>query len=142
MKDFETKLERLESLARDIKREDIKIEDAIKDFEEGIKLARGMAQEIDAIEGKIQILMNNPLEEENKGQAAADSGQETEENEEQDASTGADGEKDAKTTSGKKTATGKAKKITRHSVMPELSLFAGADGETGTSGEPSGGTRQ
>lgn len=58
MENFEEKLEKLEQLARDIKRNDIPLEQALKDFEEGIKLARGMEEEIDKIEGKIQKLMN------------------------------------------------------------------------------------
>lgn len=62
---FESKLQKLEALTADIKREDITLEDALKDFEEGIKLARGMEAEIDRIEGKIQILMNNPAPETN-----------------------------------------------------------------------------
>ena len=57
---FETKLEKLEQLTSDIKRADISLEDALKDFEEGIKLAAGMEKELDKIEGKIQILMTEP----------------------------------------------------------------------------------
>ena len=57
---FEEKLEKLEQLSGDIKRSDISLEDALKDFEEGIKLASGMEKELDEIEGKIQILMNEP----------------------------------------------------------------------------------
>ena len=60
MAKFEENLSKLEQLTRDIKRSDISLEDALKDFEEGIKLARGMEKEIDKIEGKIQILMNQP----------------------------------------------------------------------------------
>lgn len=60
MAKFEDNLSKLEHLAQDIKRSDISLEDALKDFEEGIKLARGMESEIDKIEGKIQILMNQP----------------------------------------------------------------------------------
>lgn len=60
MKNFEQNLETLEKLTTDIKRNDISLEDALKDFEQGIKLARGMEAEIDKIEGKIQILMNDP----------------------------------------------------------------------------------
>lgn len=60
MKNFEEKLSRLEELSQDIKRSDISLEDALKDFEEGIKLARGMESELDKIQGKIQILMNQP----------------------------------------------------------------------------------
>lgn len=60
MKNFEENLSRLEELTANIKRTDISLEDALKAFEEGIKLARGMEKEIDKIEGKIQILMNQP----------------------------------------------------------------------------------
>lgn len=124
MKDFEARLERLEALAEDIKREDIKIEDAIKDFEEGIKLSRGMAKEIDAIEGKIQLLMNDPL-------AGEDEGQEAEETQQ-----GADEEAEWQRDTAKRTH------ARRQKVLPELSLFTDADEITGTSGEPAGGTRQ
>lgn len=60
MTNFEEKLSRLEQLTLDIKRNNISLEDALKDFEEGIKLARGMEKEIEKIEGKIQQLMNQP----------------------------------------------------------------------------------
>ena len=58
---FEENLEKLEKLSSDIKRQDISLEDALKDFEEGIKLAHGMEKQLDEIEGKIQILMNEPV---------------------------------------------------------------------------------
>ena len=57
---FEENLKKLEQLTSDIKRSDISLEDALKDFEEGIKLASGMEKQLDEIEGKIQILMNEP----------------------------------------------------------------------------------
>ena len=60
MATFEENLQRLEQLTGDIKRSDISLEDALKDFEEGIKLAKGMEGQLDKIEGKIQILMNEP----------------------------------------------------------------------------------
>lgn len=60
MNSFEKNLEQLEKLTNDIKRTDISLEDALKDFEEGIKLAAGMEKQLDEIEGKIQILMNEP----------------------------------------------------------------------------------
>ncbi|MCR5290742.1 MAG: exodeoxyribonuclease VII small subunit [Treponema sp.] len=61
MTNFEEKLERLEALTTQIKQSDITLEDALKNFEEGIKLAKSMEKEIEKIEGKIQILMNDPL---------------------------------------------------------------------------------
>lgn len=60
MNNFEEKLAKLEKLTGDIKRTDISLEDALKDFEEGIKLAAGLEKELEKIEGKIQILMNEP----------------------------------------------------------------------------------
>lgn len=60
MKNFEKNLERLEELTEKIKSKDISLEEALESFEEGIKLAKGMEKEIDRIEGKIQILMNQP----------------------------------------------------------------------------------
>ncbi len=60
MNNFEENLAKLEQLTADIKRQDISLEDALKDFEEGIKLSMGMEKELDKIEGKIQILMNEP----------------------------------------------------------------------------------
>lgn len=61
MKNFEENLKKLEELSLDIKRSDISLEDALKDFEEGIKLANGIEEELNKIEGKIQILMNEPV---------------------------------------------------------------------------------
>lgn len=55
---FEDNLKKLETLSQDIKRQDISLEDALKDFEEGIKLAKSLEKELDKIEGKIQILIN------------------------------------------------------------------------------------
>ena len=56
MKNFEKNLEKLEEITEKIKSKDISLEEALTSFEEGIKLAK----EIDRIEGKIQILMNQP----------------------------------------------------------------------------------
>ena len=53
-------MERLEKISSDIKKSDVTLEEALKYFEEGITLARTMEKELDKIEGKIQILMNQP----------------------------------------------------------------------------------
>ena len=66
MKNFEEKLEKLEYLTNNIKRPDISLEEAVKNFEEGIKLAKTLEKQIDEIEGKIQILANNPSLENNE----------------------------------------------------------------------------
>ncbi|GMO48909.1 MAG: exodeoxyribonuclease VII small subunit [Treponemataceae bacterium] len=59
-KTFEQKLRRLEELGEKIKGINVPLEDALKYFEEGIKLARGMEKELDKIEGRVQILLNEP----------------------------------------------------------------------------------
>lgn len=64
MKTFEENLKQLEALSLDIRRQDISLEDALKDFEEGIALAKTLEKDIGKIEGKIQILMNQPVTEE------------------------------------------------------------------------------
>lgn len=61
MKNFEENLERLEEISQKIKNPEVTLEDALASFEEGIKLAKGMEKEIDRIEGKIQVLMNQPV---------------------------------------------------------------------------------
>ena len=57
-KSFEERLERLEELGEEIRRTDIPLDDAIKAFEEGIKLARALEKELEKIESRIEILMN------------------------------------------------------------------------------------
>jgi exodeoxyribonuclease VII small subunit len=58
MKNFEERLSRLEELGERIRKSDIPLDDALKAFEEGIKLARALEKDLDKIEGKIQLLMN------------------------------------------------------------------------------------
>ena len=57
-KTFEERLERLEELGDEIKKNDIPLDDAIKAFEEGIKLARTLEKDLEKIESRIEILMN------------------------------------------------------------------------------------
>lgn len=72
MKNFEDNLKKLEELTASIRRSDISLEEALKDFEEGIKLAKGMEKELDAIEGKIQILMDTGEFDENESDEDSD----------------------------------------------------------------------
>lgn len=60
MKNFEEKLERLEDLGDSMKNSNLSIEEALKVFEEGIQLAKSLEKEIDKIESKIQVLINQP----------------------------------------------------------------------------------
>ena len=57
-KTFEERLERLEELGDEIRRNDISLDDAIKAFEEGIKLARALEKDLEKIESRIETLMN------------------------------------------------------------------------------------
>ncbi|MGP1588046.1 MAG: exodeoxyribonuclease VII small subunit [Treponemataceae bacterium] len=66
MENFESKLEKLEELSDKIKQNDISLEEALSIFEQGIKLSKGMEKDIERIENKVQILMNNPVAEKNE----------------------------------------------------------------------------
>ena len=57
-KSFEERLERLEELGDEIRKNDIPLDDAIKAFEEGIKLARTLEKDLEKIESRIEILMS------------------------------------------------------------------------------------
>lgn len=61
MKKFEQRLARLEEISLRIKDADISLEDAVTIFEEGIKLAKTLEKDIDKIESKVQMLMNQPI---------------------------------------------------------------------------------
>lgn len=61
MKNFEERLERLEEISSTIRKSDVKLEKALSLFEEGIKLAKKLEKDIDKMEGKIQILLNQPV---------------------------------------------------------------------------------
>jgi exodeoxyribonuclease VII small subunit len=66
MKNFEDKLNRLEEIAESIRKTDVSLEDAVSYFEEGITLAKKLEKDLEKIENKVQILMNNPIPIENK----------------------------------------------------------------------------
>ena len=57
-KTFEERLERLEELGDEIRKNDIPLDDAIKAFEEGIKLARALEKDLEKIESRVELLMN------------------------------------------------------------------------------------
>lgn len=73
MNNFEENMKKLEKITNDIKKSDISLEDALKYFEEGIKLAAGMEKQLDEIEGKIQILMNEPQPQDENNKPVLDS---------------------------------------------------------------------
>ena len=59
IKNFEERLSRLEFLGEQIRKTDIPLDEALKAFEEGITLARNLEKDIETIDSRIEILMNN-----------------------------------------------------------------------------------
>jgi exodeoxyribonuclease VII small subunit len=59
MKNFEERLSRLETLGEQIRKTDIPLDEALKSFEEGIRLARALESDLEKIENRIEILMNS-----------------------------------------------------------------------------------
>lgn len=60
MKKFEERLERLEEITGAIRDQEIPLEKALSLFEEGVKLAKGLEKDIEKMEGKIEVLLNQP----------------------------------------------------------------------------------
>ena len=60
MKNFEERLTNLEELNEKMKEGSIALDEAVKIFEEGIKLAKGLEKDLSKIERKIEILVNKP----------------------------------------------------------------------------------
>jgi exodeoxyribonuclease VII small subunit len=56
---FEERLARLESLGEKIRGTDVPLDEALKAFEEGIKIAKGLEKDLEKIESRIEILMNS-----------------------------------------------------------------------------------
>jgi exodeoxyribonuclease VII small subunit len=56
---FEERLERLEKLGEQSRKTNIPLDEALKAFEEGIKLARTLEKDLEKIDSRIEILMNS-----------------------------------------------------------------------------------
>jgi exodeoxyribonuclease VII small subunit len=54
---FEESLKQLEKIVDQLERGDLPLEESIRLFEDGVKLSSVCKQELDAAEGKVQILM-------------------------------------------------------------------------------------
>jgi exodeoxyribonuclease VII small subunit len=54
---FEESLKQLETIVDQLERGDLPLEDSIKLFEQGVKHSTACKQELDAAEGKVQILI-------------------------------------------------------------------------------------
>ena len=60
MKGFEERLARLEQLSEQIRDNEIPLDDAVRIFEEGVKLARALERDLSRVERRIQVLVNEP----------------------------------------------------------------------------------
>jgi exodeoxyribonuclease VII small subunit len=58
MKNFEERLERLEELGEKIRKPEVPLDEALRAFEEGIKLARTLEKDLEKVESRIELLMN------------------------------------------------------------------------------------
>lgn len=63
MKNFEERLNRLEEINTVIKGGG-NLDDSLKLFEEGVKLAKGLEKDLLKVERKIEILVNEPVKDE------------------------------------------------------------------------------
>lgn len=63
VKKLKTKLDRLEIIAESLESDAMEIEGSLKLFEEGMKLVRDCNKDLDALEGRVQILVNGNEEE-------------------------------------------------------------------------------
>jgi exodeoxyribonuclease VII small subunit len=59
MRGFEERLERLEVLGNQIRMTTIPLDEALKAFEEGIRLARTLEKDLEKVESRIEILMSS-----------------------------------------------------------------------------------
>ncbi len=59
---FEEKLRKLENISETMREDGHSLDDSIKSFEDGIKLANELEKELNNFEKRIQILVNDQLE--------------------------------------------------------------------------------
>lgn len=57
MSNFETSLKKLEQIVEKLEKGDLPLEESIKLFEEGVGLSNACKTELEAAEGKVQVLM-------------------------------------------------------------------------------------
>jgi exodeoxyribonuclease VII small subunit len=57
MPSFEESLKRLESIVEQLEKGDLPLEQSLKLFEEGVNLSAACKKELDAAEGKVQMLV-------------------------------------------------------------------------------------
>ena len=57
MPSFEESLKKLETIVEQLEKGDLALEDSLKLFEEGVNLSAACKQELEAAEGKVQMLV-------------------------------------------------------------------------------------
>jgi exodeoxyribonuclease VII small subunit len=57
MPSFEESLKKLESIVEQLEKGDLVLEDSLKLFEQGVNLSAACKQELEAAEGKVQVLV-------------------------------------------------------------------------------------
>ena len=57
MPNFEESLKKLETIVEKLEEGDLALEDSLKMFEEGVNLSAACKQELDAADGKVQMLV-------------------------------------------------------------------------------------
>jgi exodeoxyribonuclease VII small subunit len=62
MQTFEERLARLEELSERIRTGDLGLDEAVRTFEEGMRLAKQLEKELSKVERKVEILVNEPDE--------------------------------------------------------------------------------
>ncbi|MFA7565532.1 MAG: exodeoxyribonuclease VII small subunit [Alkalispirochaeta sp.] len=66
MSDFETQLKRLETISEQLRNGEIPIDTATKLFEEGMVLSGSLDRELQNMERRIEVLVNDPADVEDK----------------------------------------------------------------------------
>lgn len=59
-KSFEERLGRLEQISQKMRDGELELEDAVKLFDEGMRLAKALEKDLSRIERKVQVLVNDP----------------------------------------------------------------------------------
>jgi len=62
MKSFEQRLQELEEVGERIREGKISLDEAMKEFERGIRLAKSLEKDLARIERKVEVLVNEPDE--------------------------------------------------------------------------------
>ncbi|MFP4231829.1 MAG: exodeoxyribonuclease VII small subunit [Spirochaetaceae bacterium] len=62
METFEERLARLEQLSEKIRTGDLGLDEAVRTFEEGMRLAKQLEKELSKVERKVEVLVNEPDE--------------------------------------------------------------------------------